>query len=193
MSTIFFQISPLSRRLGGKIFLLFSTTFLASSPFTPEEPDFVIDSKTFPPHHRTRSAARSESSRGPFVPLQGKSFTEGNFDADEEEGKEKEETLSEAVPRVGPCRVFWVSASAGTFLLTSGCYQVFSLRRRPGLTGWLSKIPNPYENCCSRSSIMLETRQEALARRTFSQGRKNDEPDQKESRKSQVYRTCHSR
>jgi hypothetical protein len=25
-----------------------------------------------------------------------------NFDADEEEGKEKEETLNEAVPRVGP-------------------------------------------------------------------------------------------
>jgi hypothetical protein len=32
----------------------------------------------------------------------GKRSRRENFDADEEEGKEKEETLSEAVPRVGP-------------------------------------------------------------------------------------------
>jgi hypothetical protein len=51
--------------------------------------------------------------------LQGNRSRREDFDADEKEGKEKEETLSEVPPRMGPDG-FPVSATAETFLVRTG-------------------------------------------------------------------------
>lgn len=86
----------------------FSTTFFARCPANHL---LQLTEKTFRP--TIAPEVLLASAVGALLYIQGKLFTEGNFDADEEKGKEKEETLSEATSQ-GPENCL-VSATVETF------------------------------------------------------------------------------